>query len=315
MARRLPLSEKQEFDLAHAKELNQVAISGALRNLTKKELAKLDPAKVMQMRWVLTRKSTGLAKARLVVLGFQAHNLTEVATASPTMSKAGRHILLTLAAMLQMQLKSGDVTSAFLQTDESLEDQELHVWAPPELATLFGASPEDPRALRVVRAFYGLVHAPRKWWESVTSMMMKIGWTPLLGDKCVFVLMEESGTICGLAGVHVDDFLIAGREGSRVYLEAEAALQSAFRFGKWEMASEGFEFAGCFIRQKGDYSIVLDQQAYTEKFILEIPVDQGRSPKSELNQEDVMALRGALGTASWRATQSAPQFLADTSLN
>ena len=65
----LPLSEMKEFDLAQATELNQVAISGALRNVTKKELDALDPAKVTQMRWVLTRKSAGLAKARLVVLG------------------------------------------------------------------------------------------------------------------------------------------------------------------------------------------------------------------------------------------------------
>ena len=50
------------------------------------------------------------------------------------------------------------------ETHESLEDQELTVWAPPELAVMFGARPEDPRALRVLRAFYGLVHAPRKWY-------------------------------------------------------------------------------------------------------------------------------------------------------
>ena len=173
------------------------------------------------------------------------------------------------------------MTAAFLQTDESLEDQELNVWAPPELATLCGASPEDPRALRVLRAFYGLVHAARKWWESVTSLLVKSGWMPLPGDKCVFILMDESEQLCGLAGVHVDDFLIDGRAGSKIYAEADMALQNAFRFGKWEMACGGFEFAG---GQKGDYGIVLDQQDYTEKFILEIPVDQNRSAKSGLTR-------------------------------
>ena len=92
-----------------------------MRNLTEEEHARLDPAQLMQMRWVLTRKGDGSAKARLVVLGFQAHNLTEVETASPTMSKVGRNLLLTVAASMKMTVKAGDVTSAFLQTNTSLQ--------------------------------------------------------------------------------------------------------------------------------------------------------------------------------------------------
>ena len=152
----LSMAEKKEFDLAMAKELSQVVISKALRNLTTKENKDLDANKLMRMRWVLTRKGDGSAKARLVVLGFMARNLTEVATASPTMSKVGRNVILTLAAALKMKVKAGDATSAFLQTGISLEDEELNVMAPPELAAMFGASPGDQRALRVREAFYGL---------------------------------------------------------------------------------------------------------------------------------------------------------------
>ena len=150
----LSMAEKKEFDLAMAKELSQVVISKALRNLTTKENKDLDANKLMRMRWVLTRKGDGTAKARLVVLGFMAHNLTEVATASPTMSKVGRNVILTLAAALKMKVKAGDVTSAFLQTGISLEDEELNVMAPPELAAMFGADPGHQRALRVREAFY-----------------------------------------------------------------------------------------------------------------------------------------------------------------
>ena len=72
------LDQKKEFDIAQAKEISNVIVSKALRNLTPKELKELNPGSIMSMQWVLTRKSTGDAKARLVVLGFQAHNLTEV---------------------------------------------------------------------------------------------------------------------------------------------------------------------------------------------------------------------------------------------
>ena len=123
--KRLPLSEKKEFEVAQAKEISNVIISKALRNLTKAELDKLDENKVMSMRWVLTRKTDGTAKARLVILGFMAHNLTEVATASPTLSKVGRNLVLTLSSNLKFVVRGGDVTSAFLQTGISLENEEV----------------------------------------------------------------------------------------------------------------------------------------------------------------------------------------------
>ena len=59
---------------------------------------------------------------------------------------------MTLAAALKLKLKAGDVASAFLQTGISLEDEELNVMAPPELAAMFGADPGEKRALRVREA-------------------------------------------------------------------------------------------------------------------------------------------------------------------
>ena len=205
----------------------------------------------------------------------------------------------------------------FLQTDESLESEELYVWAPPELSSYFGGNPLDPRALRVLRAFYGLVHSPRKWWETVVSAMKQFGWKPLLGDKCLFVLTETvdgAERIAGVAGLHVDDFLIAGRPGSKVYEEAERALRAKFRFGKWSSASDCFEFAGTWIVQHDNFEITMDQKDYTLKFIEEIEVGAKRPHGADLTKNEISAIRGALGTASWRATQSAPQYLADTSL-
>ena len=51
-----------------------------------------------------------------------------------------------------------------------------------------------------------------------------------------------------------------------------------------------------------------------EKWVEEISINPQRSRKAELLPSEVSDLRAALGTASWRATQSGPQYLADTSL-
>jgi hypothetical protein len=140
----LPLERKKDFDLAQAKELSNVLQSKALRGLSRDETMQLNPKKCMQMRWVLTTKPNGDAKARLVILGYQAHNLTEVQAAAPTMSRMSRCMMLAICANLGLSIRSGDVTSAFLQTNRSMEDEDLVVWATPELAVLFGASPEHP---------------------------------------------------------------------------------------------------------------------------------------------------------------------------
>lgn len=72
-----------------------------------------------------------------------------------------------------------------------LEDEELAVWASPEPATMFGADPHDPSTIRVREAFYGLYHAPRKWWQKCVMTMKELGWTQLKGDKCAFILMDK----------------------------------------------------------------------------------------------------------------------------
>ena len=227
----------------------------------------------MKMRWALTRKSDGTAKARLVVLGFMAHNLTEVATTSPTMSKVGRNVILTLAAAYRFKPKAGDVTSAFL------------LLAPPELSAMFGSEAGDQRVLRVQEAFYGLAHAPR--WERCAQTMKDGQYHQLLGDKCCFTLYEPGtggdGQPCklvGLAGLHVDDFLLVGDETSQFFVTREKLLNEAFRWGRWNTSD--FEFAGSTIKQNDDGSIILNQESYTLRWIEEIEVDKPHGAMSAI---------------------------------
>ena len=96
--------------------------SKALRSLTQQEWSELDYKNIMNMRWVLTTKSDGTAKARLVILGFQMASIAEVESAAPTMARVSRNLLLAVCSNKGFKLRAGDVTAAFLQSDESLED-------------------------------------------------------------------------------------------------------------------------------------------------------------------------------------------------
>ena len=228
----MPIEQKYLFDEAQSKELSQVLTSKAVRSLSRQKEMNIDHSKIMSMRWVMTVKAGGDAKARLVVLGYQQHNLTSVQSSAPTMSRVARNLVLTICACLHFWIASGDVSSAFLQASQSLEGEDLYVWAPAELAVLFGASPDRPiKVLKICRAFYGLVHAPRKWFDHVVSTLKSQGWQQLLSDQCTFILVDN-GRIVGACGIHVDDFLIGGDRTSEKFLKAEKNLQQAYRWGK-----------------------------------------------------------------------------------
>ena len=104
------MKQKEQFDEAQSLELRNVLRSKALRFLTKSKMMNLEPRQVMQMRWVLTLKPQDgggqKAKARLVVLGYQAHNITSVQSAAPTLSRHGRNTLLAMCANLKLTLRA-----------------------------------------------------------------------------------------------------------------------------------------------------------------------------------------------------------------
>ena len=67
--------------------------------------------------------------------------------------------------------------------------------------------------------------------------------------------------------------------------------------------------------QHRDFSITVDLEDHTNKFITEAPITRERSRQRQesLTAQELSMLRGVLGTASWRAQQMSPQFAADVS--
>ena len=78
---------------------------------------------------------------------------------------------------------------------------------------------------------------------------------------------------------------------SDYYKSREEILAKSFRWGKWE--EEAFEFAGCSLRQGKDMSIVLNQEAYSLKWLEEINIDKNKARKTSLNPQVISQLRGA----------------------
>ena len=187
------------------------------------------------------------------------------------------------------------------------------MWAPSELAALFGAQDGEETILKLTKSFYGLVHAPRKWHESVVEALLTGGWTQSKADRCLFCLYDDAAhELIALAGIHVDDFLVCGVEGHSKYEAAKEDLRGRVKFGKW--CEKGFDFAGCHLKQTSD-GIYVDQEDYVNKWLEEVPLAKSRERglKSPLTAK-VVSLRAVLGTLSWKASQTGPHHQAEVSL-
>lgn len=88
---------------------------------------------IIDLSWVLTRKVSAAAKAHLVIRGYQDRDLEVLATASPTASRRSRNMFLSLAARRRLSLKEGNMTAAFLQRHDRVEQRQALRRPTPEL--------------------------------------------------------------------------------------------------------------------------------------------------------------------------------------
>ena len=200
--RKLTESDRKLFRKAKELEL-QSWLDHRVFDLVKKKF--VDQERAMLARWVLTWKSTGKAKARLCVLGFQDPELTKVPR--DTLSGASEALIMQWVASHKYRLISGDIKTAFLSGDEDIRN--IFTSPPDDVRQMLNLDHET--VLRLRKAVYGLVNAPKKWWDRLKTSLIKHGFTNCALDPCAFVL-RKSGKIHGVLGVHVDDVIGGGNE-------------------------------------------------------------------------------------------------------
>ncbi|CAK8994562.1 Cytoplasmic dynein 1 heavy chain 1, partial [Durusdinium trenchii] len=170
---------------AMAREVSEVLRSQSLRALREQVPEAVLKERIIPMRWILIWKplstpelpptdgtptvlrEDGLAKAkaRIVLIGYKHPDLArrdertgrpQLRTASPTLSRLGRQLVLQAAALDQHLLESADAKSAFLQADEGIGTQPLYTYGVPELSHALQI-PKN-QAMEVVGAIYGLTN-------------------------------------------------------------------------------------------------------------------------------------------------------------
>jgi Reverse transcriptase (RNA-dependent DNA polymerase) len=164
-------------------------------------------ANLVSTRWVLTIKSkeggTRTHKARLVARGFEDKERHHVTRDSPTASASSQR--LTLQALVERQWRptSWDSKTAFLQGNLIQRDALL---VPPSGSAGAGTY------WKLCKPVYGLVSAPKAWYDRLCEVVKRHGFSSDLSDEAICRLRDCKGNIIGILAVHIDDTIGGGTD-------------------------------------------------------------------------------------------------------
>jgi len=171
-------------------------------------IVKLPPDKmVVPSKWVYRIKhnadgSIERFKARLVAKGFtQRPGIDYFETFASTMRHATIRIILALAAIEDLHLRSVDVSHAFINSEI---DTEVYMAQP------CGFVQHGPEYVcKLNKSIYGLKQSPRLWSEKLGSAMNELGFTKAYSDPSLYIYDRDNIKI--IVPVFVDDITLASK--------------------------------------------------------------------------------------------------------
>ena len=248
----------------------------------------------VSLRWVIQPKiidGQPSVKARLCARGFEEEQ--NFRTDSPTCSREGVRIALTLIASNSWSLNSLDVKTAFLQGRPI--EREVYVKPPKEA--------ETNKIWKLNKTVYGLADASRSWYLKLRDELIRLGGTPLQLDQGIFTWYDGNSLI-GIVICFVDDVLWGGSQKFKPYI---IQLKEVFHIGT--ESSQNFNYIGVNLKQNEDFSITISQNEYTNS-LQPVLLDKKQSSDKNrmLTDEERTLLRGALGQLNWLAGMSRPEI-------
>ena len=207
---------------------------------------KFDDQDLITLRWVCKPKlidDKPSVKARRCARGFQED--LDIRSDSPSCSREGIRIALTIIASMKWQLNGLDVRTAFLQGRPI--DRDVYVLPPKEANT--------NHVWKLNKTIYGLNDASRSWYLKLRDELVSLKATPILLDQGIFAWYDGSDLI-GLIVCFVDDLLWGG---AKKFTNTINSLRERFDIGS-ENTSH-LAYIGINLIQRTDHSILINQNA------------------------------------------------------
>ena len=172
-------------------------------------------------------------------------------TYAPVVSTSSIRVFLILSLTLASQTCSIDFQNAFVQSD-----LESPIW----IHIPRGFTSRQPNTcLKLKKSLYGLVNAPRLWYDHLLEFLLTDGFTQSKPDKCFFN-RDDIFLI-----LHVDDTGIAFRSNDVLESFLERLSAAGFKFSREGTFHEflGITFTTCAISG----SVTLTQTGLIGKII------------------------------------------------
>ncbi|GJW52040.1 putative ribonuclease H-like domain-containing protein [Tanacetum coccineum] len=215
--------------------------------------------KAIGTKWVYKNKKDerGVVvrnKARLVAQGHrQEEGIDYDEVFAPVARIEAIRIFLAFASYMGFIVYQMDVKSAFLY---GIIDEEVYVSQPPGFV-----DPKFPKKVyKVVKALYGLHQAPRAWYATLSTFLLKSGYKRGTIDKTLFIKKDKNDIM--LVQVYVDDIIFGSTKRSWCD-EFEALMKSRFQMSS--MGELTF-FLGLQVKQKED-GIFISQDKYVAEIL------------------------------------------------
>lgn len=260
-------------------------------------------------RWVFTRKTNGVYKARLVARGFeQKEDIDNFEVFSPVVRHASVRLVLSIASSEGMSLITFDVIAAFLYGNLS---KKIYMYQPE------GFNDGSGRVCELLKSIYGLNQAPKIWNTKFTNFLKSIGLQSTDDDPCVFYNKDRSIIIV----LHVDDGLMAGKNMNEM-LEVLEKLKGEFEITYDTGKEKFFSYLGMQIEVSNE-RIFINQSKYAEKIVerfnfedvnpVHTPIEKGMVTDTDSFVNDrpldkSEPYREAIGSLLYLATISRPDI-------
>ena len=171
---------------------------------------------------VLKKKSNGIYKGRIVVHGYlQREGMDYFKTFAPVLGYPSVRVHFSIVCELDLEMEHLDVSTAFLNAKL---DEDIFITLPPGIDGIKGvispALEKHPQVCKLLKSLYGIKQAPHDWNEEINRTILKLGYTRLASDTCMYVKMSKTKRPITIP-LFVDDMFPSFHRDDRAEYEAD----------------------------------------------------------------------------------------------
>jgi hypothetical protein len=146
-------------------------------------------------------------KARIVAKGYsQCPGLDYNESFAPTFRPATLRIIMALSALEDLELRSVDITAAFINGDL---DEKIYMKQPEDFHI---GSPNKVCQLR--KSLYGLKQSARQWNKKLHSVLTELGFKRIESDHSMYIY--SNGEVRIIVPIYIDDITLASKSSSAI---------------------------------------------------------------------------------------------------